>query len=94
MKLSKAVAAVVWVAPAAFLPLTAAQAMEDLQAEIEDLKAENSELMKMLNESVSMEEAEMMTMTSLIENFARQDWGALPQVRVFRQQLVCNTVVS
>ena len=62
-------------------PTASAQTMEDLQAEIDALKAENDELMMMLNNSVTMEEAELMTMNAMIENFARQDWGALPKVR-------------
>ena len=54
--------------------------IESLQAELQAVKAHNYDLLVMLNNSVSLEEAEMMTINAMIEEYARQDWGALPQV--------------
>lgn len=57
--------------------------MEDLQQQILELKAQNYDLLVQLNSSMTTEEAEMLTMNTMIEELARQDWGALPQARFF-----------
>jgi hypothetical protein len=47
---------------------------DELLAEVESLRSENSGLMDMLNMSVSLEEAEMMQIDVMVENFAKQDF--------------------